>query len=179
MSLFTSQSLFRKSNTPKGLLLVTDTTLLILSFFPGALKHQPSPRLSAHRFRFFSRPKNSILTFSPCRCSSSRRAPNDGANNVNALQRLHATLSLSHRLTSQNPPVRHSLYEVDLSLLRVRHLPVVRQRAQLLVLLRLGQRHFRGLSVFFGRLGRGLRRQALRGRVPRGVCALVLMFAGL
>lgn len=69
-------------------------------------------------------------------------------------------------------PPPHSLYEVDLSFLGVRHLPVVWQRPQLAALLGLGD--LRRLSLVFGRLGGGLCCVALRGDVRRQ--SLVLMF---
>lgn len=77
------------------------------------------------------------------------------------------------------------LNEVDLPLLRVRHLPVVRQRAQLFLidirdLVGGLVRRFGCILCFGGSLARGCRLAAgFHGNLPGCIGALVLVFAGL
>lgn len=78
-----------------------------------------------------------------------------------------------------------SLYEVNLALLGVGHLPVVRQRAQLLLVhvwdfgRGLGGRLVGLVSLSGGLRGGWCLGGHFNSNLPRGISALVLMFTGL
>lgn len=78
-----------------------------------------------------------------------------------------------------------SLYEVNLALLGIGHLPVIRQRTQLLLVhvwdfcRGLGGRFLGLISLSGGLRGGWCLGGHFNGHLPRGISALVLMFTGL
>lgn len=78
-----------------------------------------------------------------------------------------------------------SLYEVNLALLGIGHLPVIRQRTQLLLVHvwdfsgGLGGRFLGLISLSRGLRGGWCLGGHFNGNLPRGISALVLMFTGL
>lgn len=78
-----------------------------------------------------------------------------------------------------------SLYEVNLALLGIGHLPVIRQRTQLLLVhvwdfsRGLGGRFLGLISLSGGLRGGWCLGGHFNGNLPRGISALVLMFTGL
>lgn len=72
----------------------------------------------------------------------------------------------------------NSLNEVDFTLLRVGHFPVIRQGVQILALLGLHRLRVIRLVLLLFRLTVHGRRVRLGGRLPWGTCTFVLMVTG-